>query len=93
MSGKLDQSLDDIVKTRRTNNRGGRARARRGPGGAKAATTAAPAGGVSKSTKPAKTATKAAAPTAPANSRAESKIIVTGLVSHFSRLYIIEHSH
>ncbi|CRG83760.1 THO complex subunit 4 [Talaromyces islandicus] len=74
MSSKLDQSLEDISKSRRQS---GRANHRRS-GPAKAATTKAPVGGVKKNTKPARAATKGGAigPSSPVN---ESKIIVSGL--------------
>lgn len=80
MSGKLDQSLDDIVKTRRqTARRPGRGRG--GASGARTTTsTAPPAGGVSKSARNVKQSTKAVRPLAPSGGTAESKIIVSGLV-------------
>ena len=79
MSSKLDQSLDDILSTRRkTTSRRGRGRGR--PAGTRA--TAAPAGGVQKVTKPGKAAAKAAIPTGPtAITGDSSKIIVSNLVS------------
>ncbi|KAK6437761.1 RNA-binding RNA annealing protein, partial [Oleoguttula sp. CCFEE 5521] len=50
MSGKLDQSLDEIMKdTKPTRNRGGRTRVQRTASGK--TTTAAPVGGVAKKTK------------------------------------------
>lgn len=88
MSEKLDQSLDQIVKDRRTPNR----RTVRGRRVTKPTTkVATPAGGVSKnakvpkSTKANKATVAAAATTTNNNSRVpakgESKIVVTGLVS------------
>lgn len=76
MSSKLDQSLDDIAKSRRQS---GRARRRGGAG----KVTKAPVGGVKKNTKAARGAGKGAtiSQTAPPT---ESKIIVSGLVSLFS---------
>ena len=74
MSGKLDQSLDEILSTRRAAGRG-RARGRR-------ATTAkaAPVGGISKNTtKVAGKAAVKAATTAPAAGM-DQKIIVSNLV-------------
>ena len=74
MAGKLDQSLDEIVSTRRTANRG-RGRGRRVVG------RTAPVGGIQKNTRAA--ATKAAAVKAAAAtpvSGAGSKIIVSNLV-------------
>ncbi|KAJ9192057.1 hypothetical protein DTO166G4_2715 [Paecilomyces variotii] len=77
MSGKLDQSLDEILSSRRQGN-AGRRNARRRSGGAKAAASAAPVGGVKKNTKGAKPAGKGA-PTGPAGVSGESKIMVSGL--------------
>ena len=79
MSGKLDQSLDEIVSTHRRggSNRGRRVRTTR-QGGAKPA--AAPVGGVKKTTRPVKGATKGV-PTGPSGGVGESKILVSGLVS------------
>lgn len=79
MSSKLDQSLEDISKSRRQSGRGNN---RRRSGAAKAATSKAPVGGIKKSTKPARGATKGTAigPTSPVH---ESKIIVSGLVSYW----------
>jgi len=80
MSGKLDQSLDDIVKTRRqTTRRSGRGRG--GTGGVKAAiSSAAPAGGVSKGARNAKPAMRGGRPVVAITGSGESKIIVSGLV-------------
>ena len=81
MSGKLDQSLDDILSSR---PRGGRA-ARRGRRAVTAGTkvaTPAPTGGVQKSTKATKATTKTAAPNGPAAGTGDSKIIVSNLVRH-----------
>ncbi|KAH8696624.1 hypothetical protein BGW36DRAFT_343585 [Talaromyces proteolyticus] len=74
MSSKLDQSLEDISKSRRQSGRANRRRS----GPAKAATTKAPVGGIKKNTKPARPTTKGSAigPTSPVY---ESKIIVSGL--------------
>lgn len=70
-AGKLDQSLDEILKTGKTSRRGRGAR-RSGAG------RPAPVGGVQKTTKQAK-----AAPTAPAaaHGSGESKIMISNLVS------------
>ena len=79
MSGKLDQSLDEILSTRRkTAGRRGRGGRRLGTG--TKATTAAPAGGVQKNTRGAKAAPKSAVPSGPAAGNGESKIIVSNLV-------------
>ena len=73
MSGKLDQSLDEILSTRKPGAARGRPR-RRGAG------TRAVVGGVQKST--AKPATKTAAKgTADKAAGGATKIIVSGLVS------------
>ena len=77
MSAKLDQSLDEIVSSRRTTTRG-RGRGRR------VGTRAAPAGGIQKNTRAA--TTKAAAVKVAANtpvSGADQKIIVSNLVSNY----------
>ena len=80
MSGKLDQSLDEILSTRRkTAGRRGRG-GRRAGNGTKAA-TAAPVGGIQKNTRSAKAApAKRAVPSGPAAGSGESKIIVSNLV-------------
>lgn len=77
--GKLDQSLDEIMKDTKP-ARAGRGRGPRRAAAVKAAAaTAAPAGGVSKKTK-APRAAKVAAPAAPAvPTTGDSKIIVSGL--------------
>ncbi len=83
MSSKLDQSLEDILSTRRktVGGRGrGRGRGRRVPNAARV-TTAAPAGGVQKSTKATRATGKASAPNGPAAGTGDSKIIVSNLVS------------
>ena len=77
MSAKLDQSLDEIVSSRRTTTRG-RGRGRR------VGTRAAPAGGIQKNTRAA--TTKAAAVKVAATtpvSGADQKIIVSNLVSNY----------
>lgn len=85
MSGKLDQSLDQIMHDGGSTARRGKGRprqsGRRAAQKAKAA-IAAPAGGVQKNTKAsantAKTATMAA-PKAPAPARGSSKVLISGL--------------
>jgi THO complex subunit 4 len=72
-AAKLDQSLDEILKTRRNTKTRGR---RNGPGG-KATQKDAPVGGVKKHTKTAKP--NKAIPTGPANASGDSKIIVSNL--------------
>ena len=80
MSGKLDQSLDEILSTRRkTAGRRGRGGRRVGHGTKTA--TAAPVGGIQKSTRGAKTApAKGAVPSGPTAGSGESKIIVSNFV-------------
>ena len=80
MSGKLDQSLDDILSSRPR----GRAvrRGRRAGTAATKATTRAPAGGIQKNTKTGKTNTKATVPSGPAAGTGDSKIIVSNLVRY-----------
>lgn len=80
MSGKLDQSLDEILSTRRTSAR--RGRGHRAPATGKPAgfTTAAPVGGVRKTTRPTRMNARATVPTGPATGNGESKIIVSNLV-------------
>lgn len=81
MSGKLDQSLDDIVKTQRTNRRGRNGGRRSGPGGAARPAAAAPVGGVAKSARaPRGPRAPAAKPAPVVPASGDSKIIVSGLV-------------
>lgn len=79
MSGKLDQSLDEILSTRRQSARG-RGRGRRVPNPARSngATVAAPVGGIKKNSKVTRGGARAV-PTGPAVG-VESKIIVSNLV-------------
>jgi hypothetical protein len=76
MSGRLDQSLDSIIDSQKKAKREVRRRKVGKPTG-----TAAPVGGVKKSTKPAKSAIKPSAGSA-AQARS-SKIVVSGLVCFF----------
>ena len=77
MSGKLDQSLDEILSTRRNNTRSKRGRG--GNRGGKANATVAPVGGVKKNNnKPAKAGAKAI-PTGPAGGSGDSNIVVSNL--------------
>ncbi|TKA80930.1 hypothetical protein B0A49_00943 [Cryomyces minteri] len=79
MAGKLDKSLDDILKGRRQSARRPRG-GRPSTGTTKAHTaTAAPVGGVKKTTRSAKPAGKATVPTGPSSGTGESKIIVSNL--------------
>ena len=78
MSGKLDQSLDEILSTRRKTV-GRRGRGRRVPNATRV-TTAAPAGGIQKNTK-AKATAKSVATNGAMPAVGDSKIIVSNLVS------------
>ena len=89
MSGKLDQSLDEILSTRRK-TAGRRGRGVRRAGTAKVA-TAAPVGGIQKTTRGAKTApVKSAVPSGPAAGSGESKIIVSNLVRPLENLMVLQ---
>ena len=80
MSGRLDQSLDSIIDGQKKAKRDAQRRqGRRVPRPGKA--VAAPIGGVKKSTRPVKPAVKGVAAGAASGLR-ESKIVVSGLVSH-----------
>lgn len=89
MSGKLDQSLDDILSSRPRGGRGGRRGSRRAPTAGTKVSTRAPVGGIQKSTKTAKGSAKAAAPNGPAAGTGDSKIIVSNLVSRTTCHYCI----
>jgi THO complex subunit 4 len=81
MSGKLDQSLDEILSTqRRSATRGNRRGGRRVSHPNRNAAATAPVGGVKKAVKPAKGAGKAI-PTGPSAGSGDSKIVVSGMVS------------
>jgi hypothetical protein len=88
MSGKLDQSLDEILSNQRRNQQGRRRSQRRAAGATRSATTA-PAGGIQKSSKAARTAAKPT-PAKGAGLTGESKIMVSNLVS---RTLEMPHSH
>ncbi|CAD6576518.1 MAG: argininosuccinate synthetase [Alectoria sarmentosa] len=91
MSGKLDQSLDEILSTRRK-TAGRRGRAGRRVGNGTKAATATPAGGIHKNTRGAKTApAKGAVPSGPAAGSGESKIIVGNLPSDVNEFQIKEY--
>lgn len=92
MSGKLDQSLDEILSTQKS-VRGGRGprRGRRAPQAGRAtAVVAAPVGGVKKNAKQAKGAVKAI-PTGPAGGNGESKIQVSNLPKDVDEAQIKEY--
>lgn len=79
MSGKLDQSLDEILSTQKRGARTRRGAGRRAPSGRTSA-VAAPVGGIKKTAKPARGAVKAI-PTGPSGGLGDSKIVVSNLVS------------
>ncbi len=85
MSGKLDQSLDEILTSQRRNQQGRRRSLRRTAGTARPAATA-PAGGIQKSTKPARGAAKAT-PAKASGLTGESKIMVSNLVCRDAPLF------
>ncbi|KAL2135220.1 hypothetical protein VTI74DRAFT_9312 [Chaetomium olivicolor] len=76
MSGKLDQSLDEILSSRRGTQ--GRRRSQRRSAGASRPAPTAPAGGIQKNTKPARNAAKPT-PAKGAGLTGESKIMVSNL--------------
>jgi THO complex subunit 4 len=93
MSGKLDQSLDEILSTQRRSavrGKGGR-RGRRVPQAGRTTAVAAPVGGVKKTPKQAKGAVKAI-PTGPSGGPSDSKIQVSNLVSTV-RALDVEHAN
>jgi THO complex subunit 4 len=77
MSGKLDQSLDEILSSQRRSSGPRRRNPRRSAG---RPTTTAPVGGVQKTSKPARTAVAKAVPGKVTSAIRESKIIVSNLV-------------
>jgi len=81
MSSKLDASLDDILKTRRSTDRRGGARGGR-RSDARRPAPAGPVGGVAKSTRAPKQP-KATGSGAPAQ-ETTGKILVSGLVSAYA---------
>ena len=87
MSEKLDQSLDEILSTRRHSARRGGRGGRRTTNPAKATATA-PVGGIKKSTKTARGNVRAVVPSGPAAGNGDSKIIVSNLVSGTFSLHL-----
>lgn len=85
MSGKLDQSLDEILSTQRAV--GGRRRSQRRSSGRPI--TNAPVGGVQKNSKQPRAAATKQAPAKSFGGHGESKVVVSNLVSHLylSTLY------
>jgi hypothetical protein len=87
--GKLDQSLDEIMKDTKP-ARAGRGRAPRRAAAVKsAAATAAPAGGIAKKTRAPKGPRNAAPVAAAIPVTGESKIIVSGLVSQILPYFLL----
>jgi THO complex subunit 4 len=78
MSGKLDQSLDEITTAQRRSTRARRPAQRRSTSGRP--TPAAPVGGIQKSTKPARGAANKPALAKAAAAHGDSKVIVSNLV-------------
>ncbi|KAF9877707.1 hypothetical protein CkaCkLH20_04842 [Colletotrichum karsti] len=90
MSGKLDQSLDEILSTQRRSAGGPRRRSqRRSTGGRPAA--AAPVGGVQKTSKPARAAANKPNAAKPAQGSGDSKVIVSNLPKDVSEQQIKEY--
>ncbi|KAK2001266.1 hypothetical protein LX36DRAFT_708669 [Colletotrichum falcatum] len=87
MSGKLDQSLDEILSTQR--RAGGRRSQRRSTGGRPAA--AAPVGGVQKTSKPARAAANKPNAAKPAQGTGDSKVIVSNLPKDVNEQQIKEY--
>ncbi|KAL2159994.1 hypothetical protein VTH06DRAFT_1649 [Thermothelomyces fergusii] len=88
MSGKLDQSLDEILSSQRRNN--GRRRSARRSSGAAKPTATAPAGGIQKNTKPAR-GTNKPTPAKGVGLTGESKIVVSNLPKDVSEGQIKEY--
>ncbi len=78
MSGKLDQSLDEILSTQRRTVGGRRQAPRRST---RRPTTTAPVGGVQKTSKQPRTAVNKQIPAKAAGGNGESKVVVSNLVS------------
>ncbi|KAI1083740.1 RNA recognition domain-containing protein [Whalleya microplaca] len=89
MSGKLDQSLDEILSTQRrgAGGRGGRRSVRRSAG---RPTTTAPVGGVQKTSKPRAASTKQT-PAKTAGGSGESKVVVSNLPKDVTESQIKEY--
>lgn len=86
MSEKLDQSLDEILSTRRKSARRGGRVGRRTPNPTKA--TVAPIGGIKKNTKAARGAVKTGVSNGPPAGSGDSKIIVSNLVRIIDRAMV-----
>jgi len=87
MSGKLDQSLDEILSSRR--GVVGRRRSQRRPAGRPATTT--PVGGVQKTAKNTRAAAAKSAPAKATGGSGESKIIISNLPKDVSEAQIKEY--
>ncbi|ROV97755.1 hypothetical protein VMCG_07412 [Cytospora schulzeri] len=85
MSGKVDQSLDEIISTQKSGNRRSSARKPARPA------SKAPVGGVHKNTKPARGTGAKHAPARGAKNTGESKIIVSNLPKDVSESQIKEY--
>jgi hypothetical protein len=85
MSNKIDQSLDDILKGRKTATRQANRGRRAGPAGKRTAVPKAPVGGIKKTVKPIKPAVKASQSGASGSAGGIHKVIVSRLVSSFAR--------
>lgn len=79
MSGKLDQSLEEITSSTRRASAGRRKTPRRSA--ARANAVIAPSAGVKKTTKPARKAGAKAGPVPTGPAKGDSKVIVSNLVS------------
>ena len=88
MSGKLDQSLDEILSTQRRNATKRRSSRRTAVGNRPAPT--APAGGIQKKQQPARNANKPT-PAKGARLTGESKIMVSNLVRQFHSPMILQY--
>ncbi|KAL6855071.1 RNA-binding RNA annealing protein [Amphichorda felina] len=89
MSGKLNQSLDEITASQRRAT-AGRRRSQRRPA-ARATAPVAPAGGIKKAVKPARNAAAKAGPSHAAPARGDSKVIVSNLPKDVSEQQIKEY--
>ncbi|KAI8232205.1 mRNA export protein mlo3 [Colletotrichum sp. SAR 10_99] len=89
MSGKLDQSLDEILSTQRRSSGGPRRRSQRRSTGRPAA--AAPVGGVQKTSKPARAAANKPNAAKPSQGSGDSKVIVSNLPKDVSEQQIKEY--
>lgn len=89
MSGKLDQSLDEILSTQRRAV-GDRRRSQRRSSGRPA--TTAPVGGVQKNSRQTRAAATKQAPAKAVTGHGESKVVVSNLVSYCPLVIVYDHS-